>query len=164
LDDLLKHSLSSSEPLQAQETIQSIESDKDDKNDKDDKLDEPDLGVSKYLKESAISKESKDPKEVFKDCVFDTQSILFGIHADMGLLSANDDGLPVLKQIQESSEKYPEIELASHTTILQGQLDGLDTYKLPQTMLGSIPAEFFGIAAANEGSEPFLDDYFPDIS
>jgi hypothetical protein len=92
--------------------------------------------------EESVTIKPLDAKEVFKDCTFSEQSILFGIHADMGLLSANDIGIPSVKHASE----YPQIELASHTTILQGQVDQVDTFKLTQEQLGSIPAEFFGIA------------------
>jgi SpoVK/Ycf46/Vps4 family AAA+-type ATPase len=109
--------------------------------------------------EESVTTKPLDAKEVFKDCTFSEQSILFGIHADMGLLSANDIGIPSVKHASE----YPQIELASHTTILQGQVDQVDTFKLTQEQLGSIPAEFFGIAAFNEGPETSLDDFFPDL-
>jgi hypothetical protein len=82
-------------------------------------------------------------EEVFKDCSFQTSSILFGIHADMGLLSANDTGLPTLKQFS-----IPEIDIH---------------YDLPQDQLGFLPADQFGLAAANEGEEPSLDDFFPSL-
>jgi hypothetical protein len=85
-----------------------------------------------------------DAVEVFKDCKFDTASILFTTHADLGLLSANDTGLPVQKQ----TAPIPEIEV---------------TYNLPQDQLGFLPADQFGLAAANEGDEPSLDDFFPLI-
>jgi len=109
--------------------------------------------------EESVLTKPLDAKEVFKDCTFSEQSILFGIHADMGLLSANDIGIPSVKHASE----YPQIELASHTTILQGQVDQVDTFKLTQEQLGSIPSEFFGIAAFNEGPETSLDDFFPDL-
>jgi SpoVK/Ycf46/Vps4 family AAA+-type ATPase len=82
--------------------------------------------------------------EVFKDCKFDTASILFSTHADLGLLSANDNGLPV----QKHTAPIPEIEVS---------------YNLPQDQLGFLPADQFGLAAANEGDEPALDDFFPLI-
>jgi hypothetical protein len=99
-----------------------------------------------------------DAAQVFKDCVFSTQSILFNTHADMGLLSANDTGLPTLKQ----PSAYPSLELPSHLEILSGQQTGQQTL-LPE-QFGSLPADYFGFAAANEDAEPSLDDYFPDIS
>jgi len=109
--------------------------------------------TEQYLKTS----EKHDPAQVFKDCVFSTQSILFGIHADMGILSANDTGLPRIKQTPE----VPSLELPSHTDILTGQQTGQQIL-LPE-QFGSLPAEYFGFAAANEDAEPFLDDYFPDV-
>jgi deoxyadenosine/deoxycytidine kinase len=107
----------------------------------------------RYLKTS----EKPDPAQVFKDCIFSTDSILFGTHADMGLLSANDTGLPVLKQAPEA----PSLELPSHSDILTGQQSGQQT--IPPEQFGSLPAEYFGFAAANEDAEPSLDDYFPSI-
>ena len=89
---------------------------------------------------------------------FSTQSILFSTHADLGLLSANDKGLPTL-QVPSS---YPQLELPSHESIVSNQQQGISSTILPE-QFGSIPAEFFGIAAANEDAEPCLDDYFPDI-
>jgi len=105
--------------------------------------------------------ESQKPTEttVFQTCTFSEQSILFGIHADMGLLSANDNGLPQLKQ----ATQIPTIELVKYATTVGGQTEEVQQYKVPKEQLGSIPAEFFGIAAFNEGAEPSLDDFFPMI-
>jgi len=99
-----------------------------------------------------------DPVEVFKDCVFSTDSVLFGIHGSMGLLSANDTGFPAVKQ----ASSYPTIELPSHASFLAGQQDGTSCALLPE-QLGCIPADQFGFAAANEDAEPMLDDFFPTI-
>jgi len=95
------------------------------------------------------------PEEVFKDCTFSTDSVLFGIHGTMGLLSANDTGFPAIKQ----APSYPTIELPSHASFLAGQQDGTSCALLPE-QLGCIPADQFGFAAANEDAEPMLDDFF----
>jgi len=110
--------------------------------------------AEQYLKAS----DKPDPAKVFKDCVFSTQSILFNTHADFGLLSANDTGLPTLKQAPE----LPALELPSHSDILTGQQTGQQTL-LPE-QFGSLPAEYFGFAAANEDAEPSLDDFYPDVN
>jgi hypothetical protein len=99
-------------------------------------------------------------EEVFKECAFSEQSILFGTHADMGLLSANDIGFPEVKKAKE----YAELELVNYEMTVGGQSEEVQNFKLPQNQLGCIPAEFFGIAAANEVPETTLDDFFPDIS
>jgi len=109
--------------------------------------------AEQYLKTS----EKPDPAQVFKDCSFSEQSILFSTHADFGLLSANDTGLPSLKQAPDA----PLLELPSHNAILTSQQTGQQTL-LPE-QFGSLPAEYFGFAAANEDAEPSLDDYFPDV-
>ena len=103
-------------------------------------------------------KKKPTEKEVFEHCKFSEQSILFGIHADMGLLSANDTGFPAVKK----AEEYPPIELVNFETTIGNQSEEIQNFKLPKELLGSIPAEFFGIAAFNEGPEPSLDDFFPD--
>ena len=103
-------------------------------------------------------KEKPTEKEVFEHCTFSEQSILFGIHADMGFLSANDTGFPVVKK----ADNYPTIELIKFETTTGNQSDEIQNFKLPKEILGSIPAEFFGIAAFNEGPEPSLDDFFPN--
>jgi hypothetical protein len=115
--------------------------------------------VTETITESTLPQQAlPDPVEVFKDCTFSTDSVLFGIHGSMGLLSANDTGFPAVKQ----SSSYPTIELPSHASFLAGQQDGTSCALLPE-QLGCIPADQFGFAAANEDAEPMLDDFFPTI-
>jgi hypothetical protein len=77
----------------------------------------------------------------------------------MGLLSANDTGFPDVKK----ADKYPTIELVNFETTIGNQSDEIQNFKLPKEQLGSISAELFGIAAFNEGPEPSLDDFFPEV-